>query len=253
MKIKSNKFFILILLFTAIVKLYAQPNVNNHIVDAAYIDTMIEHEKFFSANDTVHAPAGVKWFRITNGSVNRIMFIAPHTTSQTREGKLKAADAGTGSLIEALNNLRDVPVLYTTYLSPSDPNYYDNNEFKDSLNEFLNDVKPMLVIDLHASDYSRPYDIDFGTMHGASLLDMGRWLDTLTRELQTSGITNLSSNFFPAEKNETDTKFTSKHGYACLQLEINAKYLSPSRGKSYAARTHALLQALARFIDEIQR
>jgi hypothetical protein len=181
------------------------------------------------------------------------MFVAPHTTSQTREGKLKAADAGTGSLIEALNILRDVPVLYTIYLSPSDPNYYDSNEFKDSLSKLVSSVKPLLVIDLHASDYSRPYDIDFGTMHGASLLDMGRWLDTLTRELQTSGITNMSSNFFPAEKNETDTKFISKHGYACIQLEINAKYLLPDSGKKYALRTLALLQALIRFIDDIQR
>ncbi len=249
---KSKKLFILFLLLISLLKVYAQPDGNTK-VSSAYIDTMIEHEKFFTANDKLNAPAGEKWFRFIPGGTSGIMFIAPHTTSQTREGKIKAADAGTGSLIEALNILRGIPVFYTTYLSPSDPNYYDDNEFKDSLNEILGAVKPFLVIDLHASDQSRPYDVDFGTMHGSSLLDKSGWLDTLTRELQKSGISNLSSNFFSAEKQASDTKFVSTHGYACIQLEINAEYLSPDRGKDYKKRSLHLLQALTRFVDDINR
>ncbi len=249
---RSKKLFILFLLIISLLKVYAQPDANTK-VSAAYIDTMIQHEKFFTKHDTVHAPIGEKWFRFVPGSSNRIMILAPHTTSQTREGKRKAADAGTGSLIEALNMLRDVPVFYTIYMSPSDPNYYDNNEYKDSLSEVLSAVKPMFVIDLHASDRSRPYDVDLGTMHGASLLDEPVWLDTLTKELENSGIKNISSNFFSAEKQESDTKFVSGRGYACLQLEINADFLSPDQGKSYRKKTLHLLEALVRFIDDINR
>jgi hypothetical protein len=111
----------------------------------------------------------------------------------------------------------------------------------------------MFVIDLHASDRSRPYDVDLGTVHGASLLDESNWLDTLTRELENSGIKNISSNFFSAEKQESDTKFVSARGYACLQLEINADYLSPDMGKSYRKKTLHLLEALTRFIDDVNR
>jgi hypothetical protein len=249
---KLNKLLIVFIAFLSLHRAFSQQS-RDHNIDVSYIDSMIRHEKYFSDNNKISAPEGTKWFRFLPGESGRIMFLAPHATSQTREGSIKAADAGTGSLIEVLNILRNVPVFYTTYQSPSDPNYYDDNEFKDSLNVLLSTVGPEFVIDLHASDESRPYDVDFGTMHGSSLLDKSGWLDTLKRELYNEGIINLSSNFFGAEKNETDTKFVSNHGFACLQLEINADYLSPARGRAYAKRTLHMLRALIRFIDDIQR
>ncbi len=94
------------------------------------------------------------------------MFIAGHSTAQTREERIKVADGGTGSLAIKLNKLSRVPILYTTYLSPQDPNFYTESAFRNTLAKIIDIVKPLLVIDLHASNSSRPYDVDYETMNG---------------------------------------------------------------------------------------
>ena len=181
-----------------------------------------------------------------------ILLLAPHATAQTRQGKIKVADRGTGSLAVELNKLCDVHVLYTTYLSPSDPNYYDNNAFKDSLAQLLLRLKPILVIDLHASAESRPYDVDFGTMNGISLGIKSQLLDSLIVQLHECGIMNLSSNYFSAAINHTDTKFVHNRGVPCIQLEINENYLRPDQGGYFRQNSAKLLEALTRFIELIE-
>jgi hypothetical protein len=219
-------------------------------VTPANIDSIIATEKSFSMHYSTPPPDGINWFEYKKGKIN-ILIIAPHATAQTREGRIKQADAGTGSLALALNKLKDVSILYTTYLSPSDPNFYDNNTFKDSLAGILKSTNPKFVIDLHGSDSYRPYDVDFGTLNGKSLLQMGTMLDTLVNELRDCGIQSLSKDYFPAEKSQTDTKFVFNKGIPCIQLEINSVYLSAGRGDLYGQKTAQLLQALLRFLESL--
>ena len=68
--------------------------------------------------------------------------VAGHATAHMREDQLKPEDRGTGSLAVMLNKLAGCPVLYTTYLSPSDPNYYDDNEFKRTLSHMIKQYAP---------------------------------------------------------------------------------------------------------------
>jgi hypothetical protein len=221
------------------------------IVTPANLDSLIVLEKSFTAHYREVAPEGTNWFEYKKGERD-ILLLAPHATAQTREGKIKVADRGTGSLAVELNKLCGVHVLYTTYLSPSDPNYYDNNAFKDSLAQLLQRLKPILVIDLHASAESRPYDVDFGTMNGISLENKSQLLDSLIVQLHECGITNLSSNYFSAAINHTDTKFVHSRGVPCIQMEINANYLRPDQGGYFRQNSAKLLQALRRFIELIE-
>ena len=166
---------------------------------------------------------------------------------------MKQADGGTGSVAIELNKLSNVPILYTTYCSPSDPNYYDSNEFKDTLAKFLTELKPILVLDLHGSHPFRPYDIDFGTMNGKSYLTRKDFLDSLKIAFINEGLINQSQDYYSAEKNQTITKFISGRGIPCIQLEINSNYLSANLGNIYGQKTAQLLQALLRFISETSK
>lgn len=217
-------------------------------VTKEHIATAIELEKALKKHYNVLPPDGKPWFEVKPGSA-KILVTAGHATAQTREGMRKFADGGTGSLATMLNRLAKAPTIHTTYMSPSDPNFYDDNDFKREIERLLKELKPALVIDLHASASSRPYDVDFGTMHGKSLLGKDDDLKRLAAALEREGLKGQSDNFFAAEKNATITKFVSAHGVPCIQLEINAKWLAPDTDEEHAQRFAKLLQGLARFME----
>ncbi len=228
----------------------SQSRYEKAIVTPNDIRNIINYEKPFSDNDSIPAPKDSLWFKYIPGSL-KILFTAPHATSQNREGSIKQPDGGTGSLAVILNKLRNVPVFYTTYLSPSDPNYYDDNDFKRKLSQIVDSIKPIIVIDLHGSNPVRPYDVDFGTLNGLSYLDRKDLFDSLSYELSTNSLENQSSNYFSASTNQTINKFLYNKNIPCIQLEINSNYLSPDEGNIYSQKTAQLLQALLRFIDDV--
>ncbi|HKT59021.1 MAG TPA: hypothetical protein VJQ46_03160 [Gemmatimonadales bacterium] len=183
----------------------------------------------------------------------RVLLVAPHATSQIREGQIKQADAGSGSLAVTLGRLTGSSVLYTAYRSPVDPNYYDDNDFKRRLRALVDSLHPVLVIDLHASHWRRPYDVDFGTMGGESFRGRTDLLLGLAEALRNEGIPNLSQDRFAASANQTVTKWVAGMGVPAVQLEINSVWLL-FRGAD-AAQEHRfaqLLQALVRFIREVR-
>lgn len=227
---------------------HAQKSPEIAAVTKAHIATAIELERALKKHYDVLAPDGQPWFEVKSGYA-KILVTAGHATAQTREGVRKFADGGTGSLALMLNHLANAPTIYTTYRSPSDPNFYDDNDFKREIERLIKELKPTLVIDLHASASSRPYDVDFGTMHGKSLLDQPGLLKQLATMLEREGVKMQSDNFFAAEQNATITKWVSSKGAPCIQLEINAKWLAPDTDEEHAQRFAKLLQGLARFIE----
>lgn len=107
---------------------------------------------------------------------------APHATRPFREGKYRFSDgAGTAALAILLNKLVGVTAIYTTYESPSDPNYYDDNDFKAAVLKEIEKRHPILLLDVHGSGEFRPYDVGLGTMNGRSLLGKEQILVLLVR------------------------------------------------------------------------
>jgi hypothetical protein len=227
--------------------LQAQPtSTPKAIVTPPNIDSIILYEKTFAAHEETPAPSNKKSFEFIRGT-RKILFVAGHATAHIRQGKKKPADSGTGSLAVELNKLLNVSVLYTTFLSPSDPNFEDNNEFKDTLAKILTKIKPIFVVDLHGSDPSRPYDVDFGTLDGESFKNRKDILDRLKNLLRNEGLINQSQDFFSASDNQTITKFVHGKKVPCVQLEINKNWISAEKGNPFAQKTAQLLQALIRF------
>jgi len=215
------------------------------------IDSMIEREKPFTNWKSKPLCDGCPWFNVIPGS-KPILILAPHATPQTREGKIKIADGGSGSLAITLAKATGATVIYTTYLSPQDPNYYDDNDFKQKVKEVVSKLKPKIVLDLHVSDSKRPYDIDFGTRHDTSLVGRHFLLDTLKYFCNQAGIMNLSKDFFAASEHQTDTKWVSNLGTPCIQCEINATMVMPDQGDIYAERSSQLLNALISYFDWVR-
>ena len=217
----------------------------------AEVDSAIAVEDtLFSRNERSYAPDGASWFSTAPGSVP-VLLVAGHATCPTRNGKLRFADGGTGGLAIALHELTHAPAIYTTFASPSDPNDSDDNAFKETLARLVHSLHPRLVLDLHGSDWDRPYDVDFGTMHGRSALGRDSLLEDLGAQLRGVGIFNLSQDYWAAEKQQTVTKWVVGLGVPCVQLEINSIYLSPGRGGTYRHDFSRLLEGLGRFIGDV--
>lgn len=194
---------------------------------------------------------GEPWFRVLPGA-SRVLVTAPHATAQTRRGEVKGADRGTGSLAVMLNALAGAPAIYTTRLSPSDPNFYDDNDFKRALARRLAEHRPAVVLDLHASHPNRPYDVDFGTMRGVSLRGAADLLSRLALRLRREGLSNFSQDYFAAAGSRTVTRFVSGLGVPAIQVEINGSWLlAPGRRDPAPQRFAQLLQGLVRFVAAV--
>jgi len=240
------------------------PVFERAIVTEQNVSRAKELEAGFLARSQSEAPAGHQWFEVIEASSPsvRVLVLAPHATSHMRQGKLQQADSGTGSLAEMLHQLAGVPVIATTYESPSDPNYYDDNEFKKAVADLVGRIKPAVVLDLHASHWYRPYDVDLGTMHGTSVKGQGVLIRELGERLKAEGLSNVSQDYFAADTNQTDTKWVSNLGFPAMQCEISISWLLSGEPDTDATNVNwgqrlnehrfaQVLQALVRFIQQV--
>jgi hypothetical protein len=220
------------------------------VIKKEHVDCAIAIEHAMDAGATRQAGANEAWFIVRKGS-SRVLVTAPHATEPMREGKQRFADRGTGGLAALLYEVAGTTTLSTILASPSDPNYYDDNEFKRTLAKLVSEQHPVLVLDLHASHGFRPYDVDFGTLGGTSVLGQRALFERLSALLRGEGLTNQSQDYFAASKNATVAKFVSGLGTPVLQLEFSATYTAPGQGDIEGHRFAQLLQALVRFIGEV--
>ena len=226
------------------------PPLARALVTVEDVQRSIDDEKVFAQSyDRLPRP-GEPWFMVLDGCAE-VLLTAPHATKATRDGALRFADTGTGSLATALHRLTGARVIHTTLASPSDPNYYDDNDFKAAVAAALTARKPVLVIDLHGSHDFRPYDVDFGTMGRRSLLGRDDLLAALSTALRAEGLSNQSLDFFAAATNRTLTRWVAARGVPAVQLEINSTWLSAGAGRLEAHRHAQLLQGLTRFIASL--
>lgn len=223
------------------------------IIDVPFVTEAIQIEKELDARSDAIAPEETPWFEVIEGPVP-IIVTAPHATKPLREGKYRFSDGGgTAALAKMLNKLTGVTVVHTTFASPSDPNYYDDNTFKVALKKLISQRQPVLILDIHGSHGYRPYDVDLGTMDGKSLLGNEEIAANLIDTFRKEGLMNISYNYFGASKNQTITKFGSILGVPSVQLEISSTWLTPSQSELSAHRFAQILQAMVKFIESEKR
>lgn len=228
---------------------YAQ-EYDKAVIEPADVEKAIVITKELDARKDQPVPKDTPWFEVKKGTIP-VIITAPHATQPYRDKKYRFSDGGgTGGLAVALHDICDVTVVYTTYDSPSDPNYYDNNEFKAALERLINEVKPALLLDIHASNPYRPYDVDLGTMDGNSLRGDSSIVPDLINVFNKEGILSISMNRFSASTNQTITKYASAKGIPSVQLEFNSTRVSPSESDFAAHRFSQTLEAMAVFLGK---
>ncbi|AJQ96232.1 hypothetical protein [Gynuella sunshinyii] len=240
--------------FMALVSLFACTSSTvlpeQALVEPDLVTRAIELETSLNQRQGLPVPEQQHWFNVIEGHIP-VIITAPHATRPLRNGQRRFSDGGgTAALAVVLGELTGAYVIYTTYEGPSDPNYYDDNDFKTQLQKLITTVQPLYILDIHGSHPYRSYDIDLGTMNGHSLLGHQDLLKQLIKRFDMEGISSLSYNRFAASRNETITKFAAAHGIPAIQLEINSTYVTPAEGNVYAQRFSILSQALARFIND---
>ena len=219
------------------------------IIEPKLVRSSIVIEKQLNDRQGVPMPPGEESVKIVAGT-QPIIITAPHSVRPFRNGKYRFSDGGaTAAYAIALAELVGAHVIYANYENGTDPNYQDDNEFKRELAGLIEQVNPVLVLDIHGSNPMRSYDLDIGTMNGDSLLGQAGLVTDLIDTLAKEGIFNISYNRFSASKQQTIAKFASKRGVPTLQLEVNATYLMPSEGHIEAQRYAILLQAFSRYIS----
>ena len=221
------------------------------IVEPFCVADSIQMALAINARENIELPPDRRPFQIHQGS-RPVIITAPHATRPMREEKRRFSDGGgTAALALAISKLTNASSIYMVFEGPSDPNYYDENEFKAQLKELVETTSPVLILDIHGSHPHRSYDVDIGTMSGQSLLTKTEFQTKLIERLDDEGLDSVSINRFGASKNETVTKFASGLGVPAMQLEINATWVSPEKGDIYAQRYAKLLQAISKFILEV--
>ena len=151
-----------------------------------------------------------------------ILFTAPHTMKQVREdGSVKVSEPYTKAIALYLNKHFDVNCMVKLKDTGLDSNKDNDDEFKTELLRFIKENNIRLVIDLHGSDKSREFDVEFGTLNNLSA-DFST-IREFEEAFTENGIKNVQHN--DPFKGGAITKYIyGIDDVEAIQIEINGKY-----------------------------
>jgi len=247
-----HRYILISFLCALALRVEARVEISRAIVDVPDVTTAISLASELDGRKGEPIPEDLNWFEITRRTLPMIV-TAPHATRPFREGEYRFADGGaTGALAATLHAICGITAVYTTYDSLSGPNFYDDNEFKASLAELITEVQPALLLDIHASHPYRPYDVDLGTMKGASVLGDALLVPALADSFAKQGILGISLDWFPASRNRTVIKFASARGVPSVQLELSKTRMNPGADDLAAHRYAQVIEALVALLSKRQ-
>jgi len=185
------------------------------------------------------------------GSFN-ILVSAPHATNHIRFNKVKIFERYTAAIAALMHSIVGTSSVYTNSVSITDPNYYDQCEYKQFLKEFSRKSTQHFVLDIHGTGENRKCDIYPGIGRNMEfLLGNSGILEDLTDSAVKFGIKCGGLDKFPASKQQTVTKYcASKLGIPSMQLEINKKYRQPDK---YPEKFLTLIVFLKDFLEKIKK
>lgn len=165
-------------------------------------------------------------FNIENNN-SKVMFSAPHSFPQLRNGQIKSAETKTGFLVEALSKCFNCSCIYKTKFYNNDPNWDEKSTYKEQLVDFISENNVKCLFDIHSMYYERPIDICIGTNFGKNILNRYDFLDMMVNSFKSvSFSTVLVDNPFSASNPYTVSAYVAdKCMIPCFQIEINNKFL----------------------------
>ena len=116
-----------------------------------------KYEQFFIEKDE-NRPS----FDLAEGQ-GAVIISAPHSTEQTRNGKMKYAEPQTGALAQLLHDKLGCHVIYKTKNCNDDANFDKVSSYKQALCDYVKDKKIAFLLDLHQLSPTRRVGVNIGT------------------------------------------------------------------------------------------
>lgn len=167
-----------------------------------------------------------KPFQIIKGTCP-VLLSAPHSTTQLRNGKIKAKELGTGSIIIEVAKQTNCYAIYKLWNNQDDANYdIDNNDYKEQVLKLIQENQIQLFIDIHGSNNTDRFDIDIGTDNLKNLNGKDTLLNNWIEICQKKGIHKVGiDQKFKANTLHTITKTVAiNYPIPCMQMEITREY-----------------------------
>ncbi len=160
-----------------------------------------------------------------------ILVTCPHSTAHVRMGKLKRHEFYTAALGAVAHLVLGCHCLYTNREQDTDPNYYDDCDFKVALGKILSETKIHLVVDIHGTGNERPEDLFPGVGTGREfLLSAPEVLDDFYLSAREHGIAAGGADIFPAARQMTVAKFAAnRFSVPAIQIEVSDRLRMPWR------------------------
>ena len=164
-------------------------------------------------------------FEIIKRSGN-IILSSPHCKRQFREGKIKAKEIRTGTLVKKVSSKTRSSCIYRSKYAQNDPNYDKISTYKSELVDFIKDNNIKLLIDVHGMRASRDVDICIGTDFGKNVLYNEKLVNLFETTFLKYGYKNVTiDDPFSATYPYTVSSYVSRTAHIpCIQVEINNKY-----------------------------
>lgn len=160
-----------------------------------------------------------------------VLITCPHSTAHTRMGKLKRHEFYTAALGAVLHLILGCHCLYANREQETDPNYYDDCDFKVTLGKILSEIRIDLVVDIHGTGNERAEDLFPGVGKGREfLLSSPDVLDKFYLVAEEHGIAAGGGDIFPAARQMTVAKFAAnRFSVPAIQIEISDRLRMPWR------------------------
>lgn len=179
-----------------------------------------------------------------------VLVTCPHSTAHTRMGKLKRHEFYTAALGTIAHSALGCHCLYACREQETDPNYYDDCDFKTVVGEILSEKKIRLVVDLHGTGNERAEDLFPGVgIEREFLLGNPDILDMFYASAKEHGIVAGASGVFSAARQMTVAKFAAvRFSVPAIQIEMSDRLRMPeTREKEF----RKVLDFLPAFIGKV--
>lgn len=177
-----------------------------------------------------------------------VLVTCPHSTAHVRMGKLKRHEFYTAALGAMLHLVLGCHFLYANREQETDPNYYDDCDFKTTLGKILSETGIDLVVDIHGTGNEKPEDLFPGVgTEREFLLSAPDVLDMFYQTAGEHGIAAGGADIFPAARQMTVAKFAAtRFSVPAIQIEISDRLRMPWRREEEFRRLIGFLLGFVR-------
>ncbi len=165
-------------------------------------------------------------FRVLSGKIS-VLLSAPHSVNQLRNEEVRDAEKFTGGLVRYLSNSTGSYAIFEMF-THADPDYDEKHYYKDAIINLVKQNNIKLLIDIHSSIQSRPYDVDVAINGGINIQNNKELPDKLINLGYKYSIKVMIDEMFKADKEFMISNIVAREcNIPCIELEINELYLDP--------------------------